>query len=64
MLSTASDGDCNYAFHTLLTDSVICNGGTKTLLEILNRFGITTSSSVANANMNMMVDKKKVENDF
>ena len=44
MLMYCTDDTCNFPMHNLLTDMVETLGGSTTLIRILNRLGICTSS--------------------
>ncbi len=54
----ATEGECKFIFHSLLSDSLQCNGGSKTLFEILNRFGLLASFNTAKDEMKNVTSNK------
>lgn len=46
---------CSYPLHLLLADTIQCQGGSQALLQILNRFGITSSRNVLDYHKNAII---------
>ncbi len=64
---TASDGNSKFPFHILLADSMQANNASKTMAEILNRLGISSSLSTVKENMDLVTSGKILStfvNDF